>query len=81
MLPCDKDTLAESRGILKEKIKYMVKQESIDLEIAGKKRAYRIVFSKKSPDARVTITEAGKTIADNELTREAIKARADKNRR
>ena len=75
MLPCDKDNLAESQTALKEKVKFTKNDDSINLEIEGKKRTYKIVLKTGSADAHVTINENGKTILDNELTRAAIKAR------
>jgi hypothetical protein len=76
MLPCDKDTLAEGQAALKEKVRFTKNDDSINLEIEGKKRTYKLVLKTGSADAHVTINEAGKTILNNELTRAAIKARA-----
>ena len=76
ILPCDKDTLAEGQAALKEKVKFTKNDDSINLEIEGKRRTYKLVLKTGSADAHVTINEAGKTILNNELTRAAIKARA-----
>jgi hypothetical protein len=76
MLACDKDTLAESQAALKEKVKFTKNDDSINLEIEGKRRTYKLVLKTGSADAHVTITQDGKTILNNELTRAAIKARA-----
>jgi hypothetical protein len=76
MLPCDKDTLVKSEAALREKIKLVKNDDSIDLEIEGKTRIYKLGFKVGSPDAHVTVIEAGKTLLDNKLTRDAIRARA-----
>ena len=81
MLPCDKETLPESRATLKEKVKLTKNGEFITLDLQGESRTYTLVFKSGSPEAHVTVTENGKTIADNELTRAAIKARSDKSKR
>jgi hypothetical protein len=81
MLPCDKDTLAGSQAALKEKVKLNENENLINLQIDGKARAYKLVFKKGSSDAHVTVTEAGKTIVDNELTHAAIKARGNGQKR
>jgi len=80
MLACDKDTLAESKAALKEKVALVENGNSIDLRIEGKTRTYRLVFQKGASDAHVTITEVGKTLLDNELTHAAIKARGSEKR-
>ena len=81
MLPCDKDTLFESQTALREKVKLTQNGESLTLDLQGESRTYTIVFKSGSPEARVTVTENSKTIADNELTRAAIKARSNKSKR
>lgn len=80
MLACDKDTLAECKAVLKEKVTLIENGNSIDLRIEGKTRTYRLVFQKGSSDAHVTVTEPGKTVLDNELTQTAIKARGSEKR-
>jgi hypothetical protein len=80
MLACDKDTLAESKAALEEKVDLVENGNSIDIRIEGKTRTYRLVFQKGSSDAHVTVTEAGKTVLDNELTHTAIKARGSEKR-
>jgi hypothetical protein len=76
MLPCDKDTLAESQRSVKENVKIAQGNKTAELEINGKKRTYKVIFDIDSPDARITVTEANKTLLDNHLTRDAIKTRA-----
>lgn len=80
MLPCDKNTLAQSQSALKEKVKLNENENSINLQIEGKKRTYRLVFKVDSPDAQITVIEAGKTILNNELTHTPIKARGSEKR-
>jgi hypothetical protein len=80
MLACDKDTFAESKAVLQQKIALVENGNSIDLRIEGKTRTYKVVFQKGSSDAHVTVTEAGKTVLDNELTYTAIKARSREKR-
>jgi hypothetical protein len=81
MLPCDKDTLAGSQTALKEKVKLNENENLINLQIEGKTRTYKLVFKKGSSDTHVTVTEAGKTIVENELTHAAIKARGNGQKR
>jgi hypothetical protein len=78
MLPCDTKTLAESQRAVKENVKLTQGNKTVEIEINGKKRMYKIVFDSDSPDARISVTDSGKPILDNQLTREAIKARAAK---
>jgi hypothetical protein len=80
MLACDKDTVAESKAVLKERVALVENGNSISLRIEGKARTYRLVFQKGSSDAHITITEAGKTVLENELTHTAIKARGTEKR-
>jgi len=81
MLPCDKETLPDSKATLKEKVKLTKNGESITLYLQGKSRTYTLAFKSGSPEAHVTVTENGKTIVDNELTRGAIKTRTNKSKR
>jgi hypothetical protein len=81
MLPCDKDTLPDSTAALKEKVKLTQNSDSITLDLQGKSRTYTLVFKSGLPKAHVTVTENGKTIVDNELSRAAIKARGNKSER
>jgi hypothetical protein len=76
MLPCDKDTLAGCQTALKEKIKLINSDDSINVEIEGKKRTYKLAFKRGSSDAHLTVIEAGKAILDHKLTVDTIKARA-----
>ena len=62
MLPCDVDSLSESQAALREKVKLTMIGGLIRLEIEGKSRSYKIDFRTDSPDAIVTVTEAGKTV-------------------
>lgn len=78
MLPCDKYTLAQSQAALKEKVKLNENENLINLQMEGKTRIYRLAFKVGSPDAQITIIEAGKTIVNNELTYNAIKVRTNR---
>ena len=80
MLACDKETLAESKVALKEKVTLFENRNSVELRIEGKTRTYMLVFQKGSSNAHVTVDEAGKTVLDNELTHNAIKARGREKR-
>jgi hypothetical protein len=76
MLPCDKDSLPESQRAVRDNVKIMHTDKTVELAIKGNQRNYKIMLDKDSPNARIVIIEADKTILDNKLTREAIKARA-----
>jgi hypothetical protein len=80
MLACDKETLAESKVALKEKVTLFENRNSVELRIEGETRTYMLVFQKGSSNAHVTVDEAGKTVLDNELTHNAIKARGREKR-
>jgi len=76
MLPCDKDTLIDNQRAIRENVKLIQRNKSFEIEINGKKRAYRITFNSDSPDARIIVIDSAETILDNKLTHAAIKARA-----
>jgi len=76
MLACDKETLAKSQAALRDKIKLSRDGNSISLEMEGRTRTYKLLFKTETFDARIIVTESGKTILNNQLTRDAIKARA-----
>jgi hypothetical protein len=74
MLPCESNTLTDSQRALKEKVKITQGNKTAELEINGKKRTYKVIFDIDSPDAKIIVTEANKTILDNHLTRDTIKS-------
>jgi hypothetical protein len=76
MLPCENKTLVESQRAVRENVKVAQGNKTVELEIKGKKRMYKVAFHSDLPDARITVTDSGKTILDNHLTLDAIKARA-----
>ena len=75
MIPCDTKTLSESQTTLKENVKIIQRDDSISLELKGKNRIFSIVFKKGSENAHIKVTEHHKSLLDNELTRNEIKAR------
>jgi len=64
MVPCDTSTLTASRRILRENVKMAENESSVSLELKGRDRIYKLLFRKKSPSVRITVTEGGKELAD-----------------
>jgi hypothetical protein len=75
MLPCDKETLVASQAALREKVKLVRNDDSVEIEVEGKQRIYKVVFAAGAQTAHITVSEKGQMILDNELSREAIKRR------
>jgi hypothetical protein len=73
MVPCDKATLAERRVALEHNVKLVKYDDTVHLEITGKKRTYRIVFKSATSEAHITVTEAGNVVLDNDLANTTIK--------
>jgi hypothetical protein len=75
MIPCETATLAASQNTLKENVKVIQRDDRITLEIKGKNRLFSLFLKKDSSDSLIKVTENNKTLLDNDLTSNSIKAR------